>query len=41
MARRKLARIKQYDLAKTRLAALTSIDAALDLGNGMLLKNML
>ena len=39
MARRKLARIKQYDLAKTQLAALTSIDAALDLGNGMLLSN--
>ena len=39
MARRKLARIKQYDLAKTRLAALKSIDPALDLGNGMVLVN--
>ena len=39
MARRKLARIKEYDLAKTRLAALKSIDPALDLGNGMLLSN--
>lgn len=39
MARRKLARIKEYDKAKTRLAALTSIDPALDLGNGMVLSN--
>lgn len=35
MARRKLARIKQYDLAKARLAALKSIDQNLDLGNGL------
>ena len=39
MARRKLARIKEYDLAKTRLAALKSIDPALDLGNGMTVAN--
>lgn len=39
MARRKLARIKEYDLAKTRLAALKSIDANLDLGNGMTVAN--
>ncbi len=39
MARRKLARIKQYDKAKTRLAAIVSIDPALDLGNGMSVSN--
>ena len=39
MARRKLARIKEYDKAKTRLAALKSIDPALDLGNGMVIGN--
>lgn len=39
MARRKLARIKEYDLAKTRLSALKSIDANLDLGNGMTVAN--
>jgi len=39
MARRKLMRIKDYDLAKTRLASLKSIDPALDLGNGMTVSN--
>jgi hypothetical protein len=39
MARRKLSRIKEYDQAKTRLAALKSIDPALDLGNGMTVPN--
>ena len=37
MARRKLARIKEYDNAKSRLAALKSINPALDLGNGMVI----
>jgi hypothetical protein len=39
MARRKLTRIKEYDLAKTRLASLKSIDPALDLGNDMTVAN--
>ena len=39
MARRKLMRIKEYDLAKARLSSLKSIDPALDLGNGMTITN--
>ena len=35
MARRKLSRIKDYDLAKSRLAAIKSIDGKLDLANGI------
>lgn len=39
MVRRKLMRIKEYDLTKTRLSSLKSIDPALDLGNGMTISN--
>ena len=39
MARRKLVRIKEYDLAKARLASLKSIEPDLDLGNGMTISN--
>ena len=35
MARRKLKRIKEYDIAKARLAAIKSINPNLDLGNGI------
>lgn len=35
MGRRKLASIKGYDKAKTRLSAMKSIDPNLDLGNGL------
>jgi hypothetical protein len=34
MARKKLERVKDLDIAKTRLAAVTSISPTLDLGNG-------
>lgn len=35
MSRRKLERVKAIEKARTRLAAIKSIDAALDLGNGI------
>ncbi len=35
MARKKLERVKEFDVAKTRLAAIKSISPTLDLGNGI------
>jgi hypothetical protein len=35
MSRKKLERVKDLDIAKTRLAAITSISPTLDLGNGI------
>lgn len=35
MGRRKLVRLRDLDTAKARLAAITSIDSKLDLGNGL------
>jgi len=39
MARKKLARVIDLDRARTRLAAIKSIDAALDLGSGFTASN--
>jgi hypothetical protein len=39
MARMKLARVIDLEKARTRLAAVKSIDAALDLGNGITVEN--
>lgn len=39
MARRKLARVLDLEKATTRLAAIKSIDTALDLGNGITVPN--
>ena len=39
MARKKLMRVINLDKARTRLAAVKSIDAALDLGNGVTVAN--
>lgn len=39
MSRRKLERVLAIERARTRLAAVKSIDAALDLGNGITVEN--
>jgi hypothetical protein len=39
MPRKKLERVKDLDIAKTRLAAVTSISPTLDLGNGITAEN--
>lgn len=39
MARKKLERIKEFDMAKTRLASIISIDPALDLGGVVSVSN--
>ncbi|WP_264522312.1 hypothetical protein [Flavobacterium sp. N1994] len=39
MARKKLVRVRDLDKGRTRLAAVKSINAALDLGNGLTIEN--
>lgn len=39
MGRKKLIRVRDLDKGRTRLAAIKSIDAALDLGNGLTIGN--